>query len=187
MDQDKKRSPGRPKKDPLAPKTPRKPRQKKLDENGNPIPRPPRKHTEETKRKIGEKRRLRSATNPPRHAGQSRKRKSLYDEIKHDYSKLFKKDERAREWLEKNKLELGHLEGEIWRDNILAVSREMGIMTEYSEMYPRVYEQKVGQITFDQDDVDDHARSVNTTDPYNMIDRLDDGLDIFGNQVGDEW
>ena len=159
---------------------PRKPHAKKLDENGNEIPRAPRKHSEETKRKIGEKRRLRSATNPPRHAGQSKKRKSLYDEIKNDYSKLFKKDPAAKEWLENNKVALGHLEGEIWRDNILAVSREMGIMTEYSEMYPRVYEQKVGQITFDQDDVDDHGRSENTADPYYMVDNLDLGLDIFG-------
>ena len=169
--------------DQKKPKKPRKPHAKKLDENGNPIPRQTRKHSEETKRKIGEKRRLRSATNPPRHAGQSKKRKSLYDEIKNDYSKLFKKDPQAKEWLEKNKLALGHLEGEIWRDNILAVSREMGIMTEYSEMYPRVYEQMVGQITFDQDDVDDHSRSENTTDPYYMIDNLDDGMDIFGQPI----
>lgn len=138
-----------------------------------------RKHSEETKRKISEKRRMRDGVNPPRHAGQSKKRKSLYDELKNDYQKAIEKDPSIAKWLEDNKVELGHLEGEIFAEKIKEKNREFGIITEFTEMYSRINEYKIADVLYSEDDFDD--RDVDTSkDPYMMIERLDSGLDIFG-------
>jgi hypothetical protein len=47
-------------------------------------------------------------------------------------------------------------------------------------MYARVFEQKVADVTFDENDFNN---SENMDDPYNMIDRLDEGLDILGKPI----
>ena len=109
--------------------------------------------------------RRRARTKQPRE-GQSKKRKNLYEELKHELKSTRPRSERdkkriadAKEWLEQNKP---------WLDTTAQETRELGISCEYHEMYNVVYEKKVGSVIFDNDDVSGHHSDEQ--DPYNLID-----------------
>lgn len=130
-----------------------------------------RKHTAETKALISERRRAR--TTQPRNVSQSKKRTSFYQELLSDYSKY----PDAVEWIEKNKSELGHIENLQSREQLLEVYNKYGILTEYLEMYPKVYEEKCGDILFSDERTPVNDRS---DDPWQMADNIDEYNSIFG-------
>lgn len=130
-----------------------------------------KKHSEETKRLISERRRSREVQ--PRNVSQTRKRTSFYHELLNDYGK----NPELREWIEKNKHELGYIENLNSREQLLETYEKHGILTEYLEMYSRIYEEKCGDIVFS-----DERTPVNTKedDPWQMADNLDEYNSIFG-------
>lgn len=141
---------------------------KKLTE---PSKRVGRKHTAETKALISERRRAR--TTQPRNVSQSKKRTSFYQELLNDYSK----HPEALEWIENNKMDLGHIENLQSREQLLEVYNKHGILTEYLEMYSKVYEEKCGDILFSDERTPINERS---DDPWQMADNLDEYSSIFG-------
>lgn len=123
-----------------------------------------RKHTQETKDLISMKRRARTVQ--PRNSSQSTKSKSLYDELKSDY----KKDKNALKWIEENKEKLGFIDtGNPLQDSELMIetAKNWGIKTEFSEMYDRTYEHKLGDMIFSSDDIDGFADSE--INPLNIL------------------
>lgn len=130
-----------------------------------------RKHTAETKALISERRRAR--TTQPRNVSQSKKRTSFYQELLNDYSK----HPEALEWIESNKLDLGHIENLQSREQLLEVYSKHGILTEYLEMYSKVYEEKCGDILFSDERTPINERS---DDPWEMADNIDEYNSIFG-------
>lgn len=122
---------------------------------------PRRKHTAETKALMSERRRAR--TTQPRD-GQSKKRKNLYEELKHEYKNCRDQKKKAEvlKWIEANRRKL---------DTTAKETAELGIVTEYHEMYNVVYEKKVGSILFDNDDLR-HSED-NLDDPWNTVQNLD--------------
>lgn len=119
---------------------------------------PRRKHSPETIAKMSEKRRAR--TKQPR-SGTSKKAQNLYQQLKKDY-KGTKNEAEILAWLEKNKAALNTTAEE---------TRDMGILTDYHEQYPGIYEVKVGNILFG-DKIDEDPEKE--TDPYEMTDSYDD-------------
>jgi hypothetical protein len=130
-----------------------------------------RKHTAETKALISERRRAR--TTQPRNVSQSKKRTSFYQELLNDYGK----NPEAITWIEQNKFDLGHIENLTCREQLLEVYSKHGILTEYLEMYPKVYEEKCGDILFSDERTPINDRS---DDPWQMADNLDEYNSIFG-------
>jgi len=130
-----------------------------------------RKHTAETKALISERRRAR--TTQPRNVSQSKKRTSFYQELLHDYAK----HPDAVKWIEQNKMELGHIENLQAREQLLEVYNKHGILTEYLEMYSKVYEEKCGDILFSDERTPLNEKS---DDPWQMADNLDEYNSIFG-------
>lgn len=125
---------------------------------------PRRKHSAETRALMSERRRAR--TRQPRE-GQSKKRKNLYEELKHEYKncKDPKKKAEIYAWLEANKKDLNTTAKE---------TAELGIVCEFHEMYNVVYEKKVGSILFDNDDL--RNSESNMDDPWNTVQNLDEEL-----------
>lgn len=130
-----------------------------------------RKHTPETKALISERRRARTVQ--PRNVSQSKKRISFYQELLNDYSK----DPEALKWIEQNKFDLGHIENVQCREQLLEIYNKHGILTEYLEMYSKVYEEKCGDILFSDERTPINERS---DDPWQMADNLDEYQSIFG-------
>jgi hypothetical protein len=132
-----------------------------------------KKHSEETKRLISERRR--SRTVQPRNVSQTSKRTSFYHELLADYGK--NKD--LREWIENNKYDLGYIDDLNSREQLLEDYHKHGILTEYLEMYSRIYEEKCGDILFS-----DERTPLNTIsdDPWSMVENLDEYDSIFGEQ-----
>lgn len=90
--------------------------------------------SEETKAKIRESRRKR--TKQPRD-GQSKKSKSLYDQLKTDYGPLMKTDPKVAKWFSENEEELK-----------TGDSMDHGILNAYEEMYISWREFKMSKIHF---------------------------------------
>jgi hypothetical protein len=141
-------------------------------------------HTEATKAKIREKRNLRGKDNQPRNISQSSKRKSFYDELVNDvktdkaYKKVSKKDkEILLAWLENNKHELGHIDNPKHSDEVFEKSHEMGIENEFTEMYKRTYEFKVGDMIFDSDSFKN--LESNQDDPFNIVSGIEESEGDF--------
>jgi len=130
-----------------------------------------RKHTAETKALISERRRAR--TTQPRNVSQSKKRTSFYQELLNDYSD----NSEALKWIEDNKNELGHVEDLNSREQLLEIYNKHGILTEYLEMYSKVYEEKCGDILFSDERTPVNVRS---DDPWEMIENIDEYNSIFG-------
>lgn len=149
--------------------------------------RPPRTHSEATKKLISERRRAR--TQQPRHAGQSNKRLTFYAELKHEYDsigdkKMSEKKKRelqdAREWIENNKVELGHVDNVTDFRQLLPDYEKWGVLTEYREMYHKNYEEKVGDILYSDERTP--ANEV-SNDPFDIVsDSMSDSdyREIFG-------
>jgi hypothetical protein len=135
-----------------------------------------RKHTAETKALISERRRAR--TTQPRNVSQSKKRTSFYQELLSDYSK----NPDALKWIEENKSELGHVEDLHSREQLLEIYNKHGILTEYLEMYSKVYEEKCGDILFSDERTPVNDRS---DDPWEMIENIDEYNSIFGEMLDD--
>lgn len=135
-----------------------------------------RKHTAETKALISERRRAR--TTQPRNVSQSKKRTSFYQELLTDYAK----DPEALKWIEENKSELGHVEDLHSREQLLEIYNKHGILTEYLEMYSKVYEEKCGDILFSDERTPVNDRS---DDPWDMIENIDEYNSIFGEALDD--
>jgi hypothetical protein len=138
-----------------------------------------RKHSPETIALMRERRRAR--TKQPRE-GQSKKRKNIYEELKHEYNEMKartprekKQKEEALKWLEENKS---------WLNDSAQESRERGIHCEYHEMYFREYEYKVGHIIYDNEDVKNHGQDA--SDPYNMVEGYEQDLNFGGGDFDDE-
>ena len=111
-----------------------------------PVEKPKRRHSEATKRLMSERRR--SRTKQPRD-GQSKKRQNFMAELMAQY-KNYKgkhKDE-LKDWFENNRHYLS--------ENI-EQTKEIGIMTEYTEMYAGIYERQVGSITYGKSRKSDEA------------------------------
>ena len=87
------------------------------------------------------------------------------------------KNEELRKWIEENKYELGYIENLNSREQLLEAYEKHGILTEYLEMYSRIYEEKCGDIIFS-----DERTPINTRDddPWSMADNLDEYNSIFG-------
>lgn len=132
-----------------------------------------KKHSEETKRLISERRRSRDVQ--PRNVSQTTKRTSFYHELLHTYGK----NKELRKWIEDNKYELGYIDNLNSREQLLETYEKYGILTEYLEMYSRIYEEKCGDIVFS-----DERTPLNTkeTDPWEMADNLDEYNSIFGEE-----
>lgn len=130
-----------------------------------------KKHSEETKRLISERRRSRDVQ--PRNVSQTRKRTSFYHELLHTYGK----NKELRKWIEDNKVELGYVENLNSREQLLETYEKYGILTEYLEMYSRVYEEKCGDILFSDERT---PTNIKENDPYDMVDNLDEYNTIFG-------
>lgn len=130
-----------------------------------------KKHSEETKRLISERRRSRDVQ--PRNVSQTRKRTSFYHELLHTYGK----NKELRQWIEDNKIELGYVENLNSREQLLETYEKYGILTEYLEMYSRVYEEKCGDILFSDERT---PTNIKENDPYDMVDNLDEYNTIFG-------
>lgn len=130
-----------------------------------------KKHSEETKRLISERRRSRDVQ--PRNVSQSTKRTSFYHELLHTYGK----NKELRKWIEDNKYELGYIENLNSREQLLETYEKHGILTEYLEMYSRIYEEKCGDIVFSDELT---PLNIREDDPYQMIENLDEYNSIFG-------
>ena len=130
-----------------------------------------RKHTAETKALISERRRAR--TTQPRNVSQSKKRTSFYQELLNDYSN----NPEALKWIEENKSDLGHVDNLNSREQLLEIYNKHGILTEYLEMYSKVYEEKCGDILFSDERTPVNVRS---DDPWEMIENIDEYNSIFG-------
>ena len=129
------------------------------------------KHSEETKALISERRRAR--TTQPRNVSQSKKRTSFYHELLNEY----KGNKEAVKWIEENKLELGYIENLSSREQLLEVYEKYGILTEYFEMYSKVYEEKCGDILYSDERTPINIKSL---DPWDMVENLDEHSSIFG-------
>lgn len=147
-----------------------------LKKSNEPNKRTGRKHTAETKALISERRRAR--TTQPRNVSQTKKRTSFYQELLNDYSN----NPEAVKWIEQNKADLGHVENLNSREQLLEIYNKHGILTEYLEMYPKVYEEKCGDILFS-----DERTPVNnkSNDPWEMADNIDEYNSIFGEPFDD--
>jgi formylmethanofuran dehydrogenase subunit E len=139
--------------------------------SGKPNKRIGHKHSQETKALISERRRARTVQ--PRNVSQSKKRTSFYHELLREYSK----NPEAVKWIEDNKSELGYIENLTSREQLLEVYEKHGILTEYFEMYSKVYEEKCGDILYSDERTPVNDKSL---DPWDMVENLDEYNSIFG-------
>lgn len=142
-----------------------------------------RKHSEATKALISERRRARTVQ--PRNISQSNKRKSFYDELNHEWSKVSEKKmsqkkreelEAAREWIQKNKHNLGHIEGANDFRMLEPDYERWGILTEYKEMYFNEYEQQVGDVLYSDERT---PINENSNDPFDIVSNMDEDYSII--------
>lgn len=162
-----------------------KPKKAKKEKDPNKPKRVGRTHSQKTRDLISERRRARTVQ--PRHIGQSSKRKSFYDELNHEWSKVSEKKisdkkrveiEAARKWIQENKENLGHVEGANDFRLLEPYYEKYGILTEYKEMYHSAYEERVGDVLYS-----DERTPTNETsnDPYDIVANMnEDYSEIFG-------
>lgn len=162
-----------------------KPKKAKKEKDPNKPKRAGRRHSEATRALISERRRARTVQ--PRNVSQSNKRKSFFDELNHEWSKVNEKKisekkkaeiEAARKWIQENKHNLGHVEGANDFRMLEPDYQRWGILTEYKEMYLNEYEQCIGDVLYS-----DERTPINETsnDPYDIVANMnEDYSEIFG-------
>lgn len=154
----------------------------KNDNNEEKPKRSRRPHSEQTKLLISERRRSREVQ--PRNISQSKRRKSFYDELSHEYEKIGKKKltekqkqklEEAKAWIKENKIELGHVEGANDFRLLEPYYEKYGILTEYREMYFDTYETRVGSILYSDELTPTNDLSNN---PFDIVSNAENSAEI---------
>jgi hypothetical protein len=150
-----------------------------------------RKHSQETKNRIAEKRKARTVQ--PRNISQSNKRTTFYHELENDWQTIKSKKnsdikaqkiQEALEWIEANKVELGYIPKEKLnnREMVLEQYDKYGLLTEYLEMYNNNYEERIPDVLFN----DERApANVRVDDPWEMIDSFSDSDSDFSDDFAE--